>query len=174
MRAMVELWQAILLLGAGTVLGLGAGYVQRWWSRSDALQSERREAIRQHRRERIQPVRDFLVLARRFAAVKLESVILPSTVESLYSQLPEEFRQETTLESFRQRLLGSLGTGPDFPELGRSYLAACAAVPATGPLDALFEAFTATAEVRDRATWAEAIRAIGAMEDAVERYITEV
>jgi hypothetical protein len=170
---MVELWQAILLMAAGTVLGLGAGYVQRWWFRSDALQSERREAIRQHRRERIQPVRDFLVLARQFAAVRLESW----STDWVYSLLPEEFKEETTLESFRQlRFTGSesLGTRPSFDQLGRSYLAACAAVPAVGALDAVREAFTATTRVRDRETWAEATQAIVAAEDMVERYVTEV
>jgi hypothetical protein len=43
---MVELWQAVLLLGAGTLLALGSGYVQRLWAKSDTLDADKRAFVR--------------------------------------------------------------------------------------------------------------------------------
>ena len=124
---MVDLWDALALVAAGGVLSLVTGIVIQILSTRANRESEERQAqrrveeeqrqvIRQRRRERMQPVVDFLELSkRRFAS---------RTVGGLVAKAVEKFPpQKEEVEQLKHR---ATGDEPDYYELLRLYAVAAA------------------------------------------------
>jgi hypothetical protein len=163
---MVDWWQAFLLLAAGALLGLAATYVQRRWSRSDTLEAaqrehrykvaeERREAVRRHRRERVQAILDFLMLAKQYRAQK--------EIEQVAHRDDGWDWQSMGLPAL------------DDEHVTHAGLVAMASAPTQQLYNAVMEAWWA---VTDKEKSPEALRkavaAIRLVDNLVERYITEV
>lgn len=65
---MVDWWQALLLVLAGGLISVPTAYATHYWTTKASRQAEERQAIRQLRRERMQPILDFLDIAKQSAA----------------------------------------------------------------------------------------------------------
>ena len=186
MRSMVDLWQALVLIATGTLLTLGAGYVQRTWASSDALKGEEREskrrvaaeerkAKRESRTGRMKPVLDFLDVAKRLPADHQAMFAARAAFESL----DPSATGAVTWEEFAAWLRADWRT-PDPSDLARSYQVALASGPTEDfRRDILAVLFEILVGLRTEGEWRlerrQRIRgAIRSLEDLVERYITEV
>jgi len=190
---MVELWQAILLLGAGTLLTLGSGYVQRQWVKSDTVEADKRASARsleederearhrveeeerqerrRSRRERMEPILEFLALTKRH----LSGESLVKALDEVYQGLPET-KKTMTLEEFREDVLRqrpSLRDHPDVTQLFLSFGVALSTTPTVEITEAISRVFEA-ARTQALGTEGGASQAIVVAEEAVERYVIEV
>lgn len=174
------MWQAIVLMAAGTVLGLGAGYVQRWWAKSDTVEADKRASVRlleqeerqekrKLRRESVQPVRDFLVVARRYsAAVGQEQAVgrmYEEVGEIKETMKPEEFQEGLSLQS---RSL------PNMHEFGHSFLEALPATPTIEITTSLNQVWEAIVQASDSKGLARAAMAMKELQDLLDDYVTKV
>jgi hypothetical protein len=188
---MFEWWQTVVLslgtLIVGGVIAVSSGYLQHRWATDAARKAEERQAayrvreeerqyIRQHRRERMKPVLDFLEVVKRYAG---EAVVINRLREN-YKRLSgstgtlpitwEEFEKETRKD----------WSVPDFFEVFRRLCVALLVSPTKEVEAALFDALVAVLlqEVRGKPAKGfsdqQASDAIRAAEQLVERYLAEV
>lgn len=188
---MVELWQAIILLGAGTVLGLGAGYVQRLWAKSDTLEADRRaserrlqeedreatrrkeaeeRAVRREwRRDQIKPVVEFLEATKRYFAGQE----MQHTAEAAWEQNAGGIKDKVSLQDLRKYLAkDDHFAGTDFYDLVKAYLVAISTTPEM--TQQLLGLFIGVTSAREPAEVGKQSAAIGALERQLEDYVTKV
>ena len=191
---MVELWQAILLLGAGAVVTLGSGYVQRLWAKSDTREAdkrasarrlegeqreakrkadeEERQARRQYRRERAKPILDFLEMAKRYNAAE----IIKRAIEVAWEQLDVGgIKDKLSLERFRKALDESAKSGgPDFYELGRAMAVAVATAPTPEITRQVGEVWLGVGSGETDEDKQKRLAAIASLAQLIEDYVTKV
>ena len=167
---MFEWWQTVALslgtLIVGGVIAVSSAYVQRRWSRSDTLEAaerehehkvaeERREAVRRHRRERIEAILDFLTLAKQYLAERdLEKVVHRKGAWDWQSMgLPALNDVRVT------HAAGVAVASAPTRELYRAVMGVWSAV---------------TGEENSREQHRKTVAAINLVDELVERYVTEV
>jgi len=186
---MVELWQAILLSLAAVVVGgimtLAVSYATHCWTTEAARKAEERQAaykvkeeerqyIRQHRRERMKPVLDFLDVAKRCAGG--EAVI--DVIRHAHDKASAAQTGLMPWEEF-ETVARREWSVPDISELLRAFWGAFLITPTPQVEAALLQAFAAVLEQQQRASGQElsekkAGDAIKSAERLVERYLAEV
>lgn len=112
---MVDWWQALLLVLAGGIAGLPMAYAVHFWTTKAGRAAEERQAIRQLRRERMQPVLDFLDTAKQSAA--RQDVI--EILDGEYKRMSPE--DSSRLAQWRKRKSELLDVDPDGIQLMRAY-----------------------------------------------------
>ena len=137
---MVEWWQAVTLLLAGGLIGLASAYVQRRWTAADVheaedrervrrVQEDERQARRQHRKDRIQPVVDFLDTVKRYSARDLVEYALDREYEVTFKEMidPAEWA------GYKKEMLG--GERIALLEIVRQVKVAAASAPTAAVLE---------------------------------------
>jgi hypothetical protein len=112
---MVDWWQALLLVLAGGIAGLPTAYAVHFWTTKAGRAAEERQAIRQLRRERMQPVLDFLDTAKQSAA--RQDVI--EILDGEYKRMSPE--DSSRLDQWRKMKSELLEVDPDGIQLMRAY-----------------------------------------------------
>ncbi len=179
---MVEWWQALALSVAAGLIALVTGLVSGYFShhlttsagsRAEERQAKRRveeeqrQATRQLRRERIQPVLDFLDAAKSFRA--------RGAVEKQIEMTLENKPQDEITDKVREALTDkSVGDDPDIFRLVRELFLASASAPTVAIRQGVvFRVFIATITPREQAS--ETLDdAVSAAEEIVEKYVTVV
>jgi hypothetical protein len=186
---MVDLWQAIVLLAAGTLLALASGYVQRWWSKSDTLEAEERQATRRHqeeerealrrteeekrqatrqyRRERVRAILDFLELAKKYQAREATK----HHIEGFYERNVDGVKEKLSLEHFRKSIIGQDATlsGPQFYQLTHAMIMAVASSPTFDMAERVTKVYGSAGE-----HVGEQWSSIQSLEELLEEYVTKV
>ena len=189
---MVDLWQAIVLLAAGWLLALGAGYVQRWWSKSDTLETEERQATRrlqeeerealrkaeeeerqarrEHRRDRIKPILDFLGMAKQYSAHE-ETI---KGYEEAWERNVGGIKDRLSLEALREAMKRDPRlAGPRFDQLQRAFMVAYATAPTTETRSHVTKVLVHGRHAdTGREEEAKHLAAIGILEQLIEDYVT--
>ncbi len=174
---MLDWWEAAALsaatAGAGGLIGLVTAYATYRWTTTANRDSEerqakrraeeaQREAIRQIRRERIQPVVDYLALSKQFLA----GGIMSEAVDRLELDPQEEERFAKAREAFRKEAV----TGaPDMSQVTRAYLVAVTSALSIPALqEQLGKIHIAVAAVGRGDNFGAAMRSA---EELIERYL---
>ena len=138
---MFEWWQAIFLAVATSavtgVLGIVAGFATSRFTAASARDAESRQAARQRREQRIQPVVNFLQLARRYAGGDFVDI----AAQRAYERFSPDERRQITLDEWRKRVKSTL-LGEDDPDMilvSREGAVAVVAAPTSEIVDAVFD-----------------------------------
>lgn len=177
---MVDVWQAVLLLLAGSLIGLGVSFVQRLWTKSDILEAEERQAerrkreeeretIRQRREKTMKPVFDFLDVAKRYIA----SEGLKATHKHTYQENLGGVQAMMTEEQW----LGEMNKkypGPTMSDVVLAFSAAGATASTQEILNALHSAMKSLGPEQLAQGRPDAYSAISAVERVLEQYLVVV
>lgn len=178
---MVDWWQALPYLLAGGLITVAASYLTHRWSTSANRQAEerqakrrveedQRQAIRQLRRERIQPVLDFLESAKLCAAEQPVKKAVDGAVERAQERRRPE--DGPPAEEWQEVARELLGPEPDPLELMRGCaraLVASASVP--GLQQAVVKLYEALPTSNSRKVRPEFYRAVQSVEQLVDQYL---
>jgi hypothetical protein len=137
---MVDWWQALLLVFGGGLAGLPTAYFVHRWATTASRQGEERQAIRQLRRERLQPLLDFLDMAKQYAAREPIETALDKAHETASAEvkLPADDWQRIKREFFEAQPQPAQA----LIRLGQTAIVACmAATSVPGLADALGKMF---------------------------------
>lgn len=168
---MVDWWQPILYIGAGGVVSLVTAIVTSRLTtnanrESDERQAnqrveeEQRQEIRKTRRDRMQPVVDFLESSKRYGASTIVSEAVAAAVEGLPSEEAEQHKRRAT------------GYQLDKYDLLRLYIVAMTSAQSVpglmDELQKLNDAQRPNVDLETRVQWAPAL---ASCETLVEQYI---
>ncbi len=186
---MLEWWQALVLsvssAAVGGFIAIAVAYAQHHWTTSTGreaedrearrrVETEQREAIRQHRREQVRPILDFLGLAKRYAARE--------GVARLYNRLYEDEQFQLSMHVKRTQKEWEdyvrtefLADDPELMEVARAFTVATASAASSEILDTIGEVWDVTRrDSSDEEDTAELRATIRTAEQFVERYLAEV
>lgn len=174
---MVDWWQALLYLLAGGLITVAASYATHYWTTKASRQSEerhakrrlgeeQRQAIRQLRRERMQPVLDFLDTAKQSVARQPIEKVLDEEYESLGPN------DKPPLEQWQEMKSDLFGVVPPGIEEARAFtiaeLAAISIPALQGQLLRIYGALKVDSDPKIRAQFGPALRSA---ERLVEQYL---
>jgi hypothetical protein len=182
---MFEWWQTVALslgtLVVGGVIAVSSGYLQHRWTTDSTRKAEERQAayrvteeerqyIRQHRRERMKPVLDFLEVAKRCAG---EEVVIALTMQA-HQEVIAKQTAAFTQEEFEKAIRKDWAV-PDAYQLLRAFYGADLIAPTPDVEMALSQALEAVLKAsRQKITYEESSDALRSAEQLVERYLAEV
>lgn len=189
---MVEWWQALLLLAAGSTIGLVTSYAAHRWTTGanreseerhfkQLAQEERARATRELRRERLKSISQFVQLARGHVA----EFRVAKEVDESYKRAGQDKKRNVTLDEWRQRFGSPLHDSDSqvqravLMELARAGRMASAGSPTSDLQEALRDAIDIVfglfagddQKSKDMARAEEALRHV---ERLAETYIVEV
>ena len=177
---MVDWWQAGLLLLLGAFVGLIPGYFTHRWATEASRKAreheaeirvadEKRQVIREIRKERVQPIIRFIETAKRFSTRR---TIDQSVAAALQQQdsLVATLAGEKLQESLRSRLDQSLGQ-IDFFQIMEQWVIAAATASNPELSRRLRDLWDALLNVPTKGPEANVVAAIQATETAIEQYI---
>ena len=186
---MLDWWQAALLSIAGALAGgliglVTAYFTHRWTTEANRAtedrraerkeEEEQRQAARQLRRERIQPILDFLEAAKTLRASQVGAGFIQSTVTDLEKAFESNPEHPLVLEAKRHLMNKSLGDEPDVLQLVRLSVVASASAPTPEIRQGVISrVFLAAITPREKAS--ESLDdATSAAEEIIEKYLTVV
>ena len=186
---MLDWWQAALLsvisAVAGGSIGLVTAYYTQRWTNSSAREAEERQskrqteeeerqATRQLRRERIQPILDFLDAAKTLGASQVQAGFIQSTVTDLEKAFESNPQHPLVLEAKRHLMNKSLGDEPDVLQLVRLSVVASASAP-TPEIQQGVISRVLLAAITPREKASESLDdATSAAEEIIEKYLTVI
>jgi len=177
---MVDLWQALILLLAGTGIGLGSGWVQRLWTKSDMEEAEerqaeqrnreeQREAIRKIRQKTMKPVLDFIQVAKRYAASEGIKETYKRTYQDNLGGVQGKMTEEQWLGTMNKKY-----PGLTMNDLVLAFSAAIATASTPEVQVALKSAFSTLGPDQLAHHRSDAYSAIAAAEHVIEQYLVVV
>lgn len=177
---MVDVWQAVLLLLAGAVIGLGSSFVQRLWTKSDILEAEERqeerrireeerEKIRQRREKTMKPLLDFLDVAKRYVASEGLKATYKRTYQDNLGNVQDKMTEEQWLDEMNKKY-----PGPTMSDVVLAFSAAGATASTQDILKALQSAMMSLGPEQLAQGKSNAYSAISAVERAIEQYVVVV
>jgi hypothetical protein len=163
---MVEWWQALVLVLAGGLAGLPTAYFVHRWTTRASREAEERQAIRHLRRERMQPVLDFLNIAKRFAARQT----IEEALDEVYEKMSGDVRPAR--DRWQEMKEDVFEAYPDVVGVTRAVsVALWSGVSVPGLLHKLVRMYSAVHPASHRKRQPELADAIRSVEELVEQYL---